>query len=128
MSPQLAIRRVVLGLVVLLLLAFSWAGFSGGVHQLSFSHSAGEMAQTFTQFGYGLFALLSVATTFVGRRWARVVSGGWVISASMAAGLATVVWGGRSLLIGLLSAMAASLVALGLVWMLRVGARGLPSP
>jgi hypothetical protein len=46
---------------------------------------------------------------------------------TLAAGLASVVWGGTSLLIGLLSGAAALLIGLGIAWLLRVGARGLTS-
>jgi hypothetical protein len=50
----------------------------------------------------------------------------WTVSVAFAAGLASVVWGGTSLLIGLLASVAASLIALGIAWLLVVGARRQP--
>lgn len=85
------------------------------------------MAQTLTQFGYGLFAVLSLVTTFWARRVNPLMLAGWIVSVTLAAGLAAVVWGGTSLLMGLLSGAAALLVGLGIAWLLRVGARGLTS-
>ncbi|MFL5470203.1 MAG: hypothetical protein ACJ8AE_10445 [Gemmatimonadaceae bacterium] len=80
------------------------------------------MAQTFTQFGFGLFALLSVLTTFWARSWNRLMLVTWMISLSLAAGLASVAWGGTSLLVGLVSGIAALLIGLGIAWVLRVAA------
>ena len=127
MSLSPPVRRVLLVVALLLLLAFSWAGLSGGVDQLSHSHSAGEKTQTFTQFAFGFFALLSVTTTFWGHRWAPVAVSGWVVSATLAGGLASVVWGGTTVVLGLLSGGASLLIALGIAWLLRGGARGLAS-
>ncbi|MFL5526668.1 MAG: hypothetical protein ACJ79I_09635 [Gemmatimonadaceae bacterium] len=80
------------------------------------------MAQTFTQFGFGLFALLSVLTAFWARSWNRLMLVTWMISLSLAAGLASVAWGGTSLLVGLVSGIAALLIGLGIAWLLRVAA------
>jgi len=44
---------------------------------------------------------------------------------TVAAGLASIVWGGTSVAIGVLSGGAALLTGLGVIWLLRVGARGL---
>ncbi|MFL5621321.1 MAG: hypothetical protein ACJ8AB_01620 [Gemmatimonadaceae bacterium] len=45
-----------------------------------------------------------------------------MISLSLAAGLASVAWGGTSLLVGLVSGIAALLIGLGIAWVLRVAA------
>jgi hypothetical protein len=127
LNPSPALRRVLLAVAVLLLLGLTWTGLSGGLHQLSHPQSSGEKAQTFTQLAYGLFAFLSVVTTFWGRRWIALIQTCWAVSATLAAGLASVVWGGTTLGIGLLSGGAALLIALGISWLLRVGARSLTS-
>jgi len=127
LNPSPTVRRVLLGIALLLLGGLAWTGLSGGINQLPQSTTVGEKAQTLTQFAYGLFALLSAATAFRGRRWARVVRAGWVVSLALAAGLASVVWGETSLAIGLLSGAAAGLIALGIVRLLHEGARGLTS-
>jgi hypothetical protein len=119
------VQRVLLGIALLLLVSLAWIGLSGGINQLPQSTTVGEKAQTLTQFAYGLFALLSAATAFRGRRWARLVRVGWVVSTTFSAGLASVIWGGTSLAIGLLSGAAAGLIASGIVWLLHEGVRGL---
>jgi hypothetical protein len=127
LNPSPKVRRVLLGIALLLLLGLAWTGLSGGINQLPQSTTLGEKAQTLTQFAYGLFALLSAATAFRGRRWARLVRVGWVVSLALAAGLASVVWGETSPAIGLLSGAAAGLIGLGISWLLHEGVRGLTS-
>lgn len=123
----LAARRALLASVLLLLLWLAWTGLSGGFNQLSQSQTLGQKVQTFSQGAYGLLALLCVGTTFVGRRWSRAVQAGWVVAVTAAGGLASVVWGGTGLGIGILSAGAVLIIAVAIVWLLRVGARGLTS-
>jgi len=122
-----AVRRLLLIVAIVLLLALAWTGISGGISQLSSARTAGQSAQTVLQLVYGLFALLSIATTFWGRRWNGPMLVGWTVSLALTAGLASVVWGGTSILIGFLSGCAAGLIAVGIAWLLRVGgARGSP--
>ena len=125
MTPSPTVRRVLLAVALVVLLCLAWLGISGGLHQIPQSHTPGQIAQTASQLAYGIFALLSAATTFWGRAWSRVVLICWLASVTLAAGLASVVWGGTSLVVGLLSGLAAFLVALAITWLLRVGARGL---
>jgi hypothetical protein len=77
------------------------------------------------QLAYGVLGLSCVLTTFWGRRWGPLIQIGWALSVALAAGLASVVWGGTSLGIGLLSGGAALLIALAMLWLLRLGAHGL---
>jgi hypothetical protein len=126
MPPNLnaPIRLALLVLAGLSLLWLAWTGLTGGINQLPQSRTPGETAQTCCQFGFGLFALLSVLTTFWARRWHALMLGGWIVTATLAAGLAPVVWGGTSLLIGFVSGAGAFLIAVGIAWLLRAGARG----
>ena len=125
MSISPRIRITLLAIDGLLLLWLAWTGLSGGVHQLPQSQTPGQIAQTLTQLGFGLFALLSLLTTFWGSQWNHSMLVGWTVSATLAGGLASVVWGGTSLLIGFVSGVASLLIALGIAWLLRIGARGL---
>jgi len=121
------ILRVVLAIALALLLGLAWLGVTGGIQQIPESHTPGQIAQTGTQLAYGVFALLSAVTTLWGRGWSRALLACWLVSLTFAAGLASVVWGGTSLAVGLLSGVAAFLVALAIIWLLRVGARSLTS-
>jgi hypothetical protein len=125
MSPTPVVRRTLLVFALVLLLGLAWAGLSGGFSQLSESTTSGRKAQTLSQLAYGAFSLLSVVTTFVGRRWHAAMLIGLISSVTVAAGLASIVWGGTSIAIGVISGGAALLTGLGVIWLLRVGARGL---
>jgi hypothetical protein len=111
------VRRIVLTVAVLSLLALSWNGVSGGM---------GQKVQTACQFAFGFFGLLSVVTTFIGRRWRTLSYTGWTVSITLAGGLAAVVWGDTSVAVGFLAGLASLGVALLLIWLLPLGARGLP--
>lgn len=123
MSPIL--RRIVLAVALLSLLALAWTGLSGGWSQLAESHTRGQQIQTACQLAYGLFATLSVVTTFIARRWSRLCQAGWVVSITLAGGLASVAWGDTSVAVGLLAGGASLLVSLAIIWLLRTGSRGL---
>jgi hypothetical protein len=125
LTPSPAVRRALLAVVLVLLLWLAWTGLSGGYNQISQSQTLGQKIQTFSQGAYGLLASMCVVTTFFGRKWGRAVQTGWVVSVTAAAGLASVVWGGTGVGIGVLSAGAALIIAVAIVWLLRVGARGL---
>jgi hypothetical protein len=120
------VRRIVLTVAVLSLLALSWNGVSGGMSQRSEAHTLGQKVQTACQFAFGFFGLLSVVTTFIGRRWRTLSYTGWTVSITLAGGLAAVVWGDTSVAVGFLAGLASLGVALLLIWLLPLGARGLP--
>lgn len=125
MTRNLVLRRLLLGVMALLLLGVAWMGWSGGVTQWSHAQNTGQLAQNLTQIAFGSFAFLSLVTTMWAVRWNNVMLAGWVVSATLAAGLAPVVWGDASLLIGVRSGAAGAIVALAIAALLRVGARGL---
>jgi len=122
MTPGPVVRRLFLIVAIVLLLALAWTGISGGISQLSQTHTSGQMAQTMMQLGYGSFAALSVVTTFWAQRWNRLLLACWVVATSFAAGMASVVWGDTSAFMGFVSGAAACLVALGIAWLLHTGA------
>ena len=121
LHPRL--RGAIGALAALLLLWLGWEGISGGVAQWSDKVTPWQRIQYATQLGYGVFAILALITAFRWQRFRRFVDVGFVISATAAAGIASVVWGGTSMLAGVASAIAAALVAALIVWMLRVGTR-----
>ena len=115
-------RRVSFVIVALVLLGLGWSGVNGGVGQWGQSRTPGQVAQTLTQFAFALFALLSLVTMIWGRRWNRVMGVGLTVSLGLAAGLASVVWGGTSVPIGIIAALAAAAIGLGIAWLARVAA------
>jgi len=116
---------VLLAVALLLLLAQAWTSLSGGPQRLPESHTPGQKAQTAAEIACGLLSLVGVVTTFWRRGLGPWVLAGWVLGVTIAQGLAAVVWGRASPGGGLRTAGATLLAALGVVWLLRVGARGL---
>ena len=120
-------KRFLLALAILLLLALAWSGIYGGVEQLSQAPTPGQIVQTAAQLVYGLLSLLVVASAFRAHRFIRIIRWAWVAAVTIAAGLASVVWGETTWTIGLVGAVAAGGVALLILWLLRVGTRPMPS-
>jgi hypothetical protein len=106
--------------VALLLLGLTWSGLSGGIDQWPGSRTPGQRVQTLTQFTFALFALLSLVTSIRARRWNRAMCAGLVVSLGLAGGLASVVWGGTSIPIGVFGGIVSAGIGLGLAWLLRV--------
>lgn len=128
MTLHPALRGTIGGLAGVLLVWLGWEGLSGGVTQWSGAFTPWQRAQVVTQFAYGAFAALALVTAFRWRHFRRFADVCFVVSASAAAGLASVVWGDESMLAGVASAVAAAAIAGIIVWMLRVGVRGTQSP
>jgi len=122
------LRRILLVIVLLILLAFAVLGLKGGVQDLPVSETAGQTVQSVMQLAYGAFALLCAVTTFRGRRWARFSKMGWIVSCALAAGLASVVWGDTTLATGFLAGAGGAAMAFVVTWLLEVGARDLTNP
>ena len=116
------LRRVLFVVVALGLLGLAWSGLNGGVDQWDQSRTPGQIAQTLTQFAFALFALLSLVTMIWGRRWNRVMCAGLTVSLGLAGGLASVVWGGTSVPIGVIAALASAVIGLGITWLTRLAA------
>lgn len=110
---------------LLLLAALAYGGLAGALAQWSEQRTSGQSVQTATQFLYGMLSLLAIVTAFTWRRAARAIQMTWAITLATSGGLASVMWGDTSAVIGVVSGLAALLVALGIVWLLRTGARGM---
>ena len=124
---NITLRRALLVLAIVLLLALTWLGFQGGIHQWPQPQSPGQRIQTIAQFAYGLSALLTVVSVWATGTFGRVARASFLVSLSVAAGLAPVVWGGAAWWAGLVAALAALLIGLLIIWLLNAGARGLKS-
>jgi len=123
-SPS--IRRSLLAIALLVLLALAWNGLVGGLEQLPLARTTGQMVETIVQFLSGVLSLLSIVTVFWWRAWSPAVQSSWAISMTMVAALSSVAWGGTGWSIGLLSAGGALLIGLGIIWLLRAGTAGVP--
>jgi hypothetical protein len=116
------LRRLLLIVAIVLLLALAGTGIRGGIDQLSELHTTGQTVQTALQLVYGVFAILSVVTVFWAQRWNPAMLVSWTIALAFAGGLGATAWGDTSALIGVISGLAAGLVGAGIAWLLRIGA------
>ncbi|HKV73488.1 MAG TPA: hypothetical protein VJN95_03150 [Gemmatimonadales bacterium] len=107
------------------MLALGWLGVSGAIEQRDEMDSAGQIAQSLCQFAYGVLSLAAVFAAFRFRGWLARVLVAWLACLTLAGGLASVVWGGTSVAIGLLSGAGTFVVGWLIAWMLRAGVAGL---
>jgi len=116
------VRRFLLGLGMVLVLALVANGLIGGIGQLSQATTTAQRAQSYAQIVLGALGV-AVPVAIVGD-WgvAGVIAGCWAVVVGITGGLAPVVWSGSSRLVGVISGVASLVVALGIVWLLRIGA------
>ena len=122
---NVTLRRALLVVAILLLLALAWLGLRGGIQEWPQAQSPAQRIQTAAQFAYGLLALLTAASITRSGMFGRVVRGSWLVAITVAGGMAPVVWGGSAWWAGLVAGLASLLVGLVILWLLRAGARGL---
>jgi hypothetical protein len=115
--------RAVAVLAILIILGLAWTGITGGLNQLSESPGLGQKIQTGTQLAYGILSLVALAAWFWARRWSGVAFTTWGICLAMAAGLAAVVWGDETVVVGVLTGVAGFVIGWGIAWLLRYSAR-----
>ena len=118
------VRRMQLAGGMLVLLVVAYMTLSGGVAQWPRSHSAGQRLETIVQIACGMLSLLTLLTSVWLRGWGRGVRLVWIFALMVTAGLSSLVWGAPSLPVGVVFAVAALLVALAILWLLRAGLAG----
>ena len=120
-------KRFLLAVAILLLLALAWSGIQGGVEQLSQAPTPGQKVQTAAQFLFGMLSLLVGASAFRAHRFSRIVRWAWVAAVTIAAALAPVVWGQASWAAGFVAGVSAYAVALLILWIMRIGSSPMSS-
>lgn len=116
------VRRLLLGLAMVLVLALVANGLIGGIDQLSQATTSLQRFQSYAQIVLGALGIV-VPVAIVGD-WgiARVIAGCWAVVVGITGGIAPVAWAGASRLIGVIAGCAALIIAVGIVWLLRIGA------
>jgi len=108
---------------ILLFVGLAWTGISGGLNQLPQSPALGQKVQTVTQLAYSILSLVALAAWFWARRWSGLAFTAWEICLAVAAGLAAVVWGETTVVVGVLTGIASFVIGWGIAWLLRFSAR-----
>jgi hypothetical protein len=117
--------RILLILVSILLLILARLGIAGWISQWPESHSVAQKVQTVAQFGYGFLALFAVVSIFWQQGTARFIRIFWLITLTIAGGLAPIVWGEAGWAAGIGAGLAALLIGILMLWLLAIGTRGL---
>ena len=122
-----AVSWVLAGLAVALLLFLGYTGIAGGIDQFDQSthsrYTVGQVVQTVLQLIFGILSFAVIGTWFWARALSRPVILAWIVSLTLAGGLASVVWGGTNIWMGIVSGAASAVVAWAIAALLRVGAR-----
>lgn len=101
---------------LLLLLAGAYLGLVNGPGEWPGATSARQRFAAGVEIGYGVMALVSVILLWMGHPRTMVAVWLWAVLITITGGIAPVFWGGASLKIGLLSALASGIVAVLVVW------------
>lgn len=113
-----ALRTI--GAVLLVVLAF--AGISGGIQQLDAMHTTEQQIQTVLQFVFGVFSILALMVAFRASRFRRAVFAVFIVSVTLAAGLAVTAWGEEGLGPALAAYGSTLVISWLIVWLVRAGA------
>jgi hypothetical protein len=116
------VSNVLRGFGALLLVVLAFTGISGGIQQLDSMHTTEQQIQTVLQFVFGVFSILALMVAFRASRFRRVAFLGFIISLTLAAGLAVTAWGGLGLGAALAAYASTAVIAYIIVWLVRAGA------
>ena len=115
------LRPILAVVAVLLLLALAFTGITGGMQQWGDWSTMWQRIQSASQIVYGVAAVVILIASFKWRRWRRFAELTFVIGLVVAASLAPVVWGGETIVSGVLAGVAALAIASAIVWMVHAG-------
>ena len=114
----------VIGVALLAYLAFT--GFKGGIDQLPETRTTAQRVQTGMQFAMGITSALALIASFRAERWRRAVYAAFVLSCTLAGGLATYAWGEQGGWPMVAATVGSLVVAALIVWLARP--RAAPAP
>ena len=121
-------ERAVLVLVLLPLAVTAFQGPHDALHTFPRDRTVGQQVVSVLQLVYGASALVSLVAVAARRRWALGALVAWAISLTLAAALATVVWGGGGLRTALPSGLLVAVVTGLIAWGGAAHARRRPAP
>ena len=119
------------GFLVLLLLATAYLGLTGGFALVREAHTGAQKLATGTELLYGLTALLTLVAMASRHRWTLPVLIVWAAAMTATSGLAPVVWGNTSVMVGAESGAAVGVILVLILWAwhhARRRAAGTPAP
>jgi hypothetical protein len=114
-------RRIILISTMLIIIVVAWISLKGGISQLPRSLTIGQKVETTVQIVFGLLCLLNAVTCFYWQKLRRLVRIAWTISLTTTVGMSSFVWGPPMLTLGVVFAIVAFMVALGIIKLLKIG-------
>lgn len=114
----------VIGAALLAYLAFT--GIKGGIDQLPEMHTTPQRIQTGMQFAMGVTSALALIASLRPVAWRRAVYIAFVLSCTLAGGLATYAWGEQGGWPAVAATVGSLLVSALIVWLARP--RAAPAP
>ena len=118
-------RRFLALVAVAGILGLAWAAIPTSLNQLPQRNTVSQSLQVYTSLIFGFFGILVVLMAFMWRQKAWIAEVVFVASGAVTAGMASVVWGRTSMVLGVVSFVTAGLITAILVWLLRFGLRDL---
>ena len=119
-TRRVTARRLLLAVITLLLAAIAWGALYGALRQATLAQTAGQRVETVVQAMCGCLSVLTALTCYWQRPWANKVRVAWAASLVVGAGLSGLVWGPAMPLVALVMAGGTLLVALLLLWAMRL--------
>src|SRR5438067_2435812 len=106
-------------ILVLLLLLTAYTGLNDGLEGAHNAMGLGQQAVTVTQLAYGVCAILALSAMGARHRIATRFLYGWCVATVVTSTLAPMVYGGASLVVGIVSGITGALIAVLVVWIWR---------
>ena len=122
-----SVSLLLAGLAIALLLALAYTGIAGGIDQFNQKshdqYTLGQIVQTTLQLVFGALSLAVIVAWFWANQWTRSIVTAWIVSVGLAGGMAPVVWGHSSMVIGVVAGLVSAIVTAGIAALLRLSAR-----
>ena len=116
-------RPLRVGFVVALLLVSAYGGLVDGWSSLAGAVSIGQRITAATQLMYGVLSVACLVALVAARRLVRTLLVLWGIELTLTAALASVFWGGTSVLVAAVAGLSVALVVALVLWAWRVEER-----
>jgi len=114
-------------LAIVLFLFIGYSGIIGWWNQWNHCSTIYEEIQTIAQLLFGVLSLPAIILLILKRPLPEPLEGGFTVAFVIAGGMAPVVWGHQGVLIGFAAGGVTVLMAIGILWLARIGSRGLTS-
>lgn len=112
------------GFVAAMLLLTAYGGLVDGAGSLRSVSTIGQRVAASTQLAYGALSVACLVALVAARGWMGRLLVVWAVALTLTAALASVFWGGTSIVIGVVAGFSVALVASLVLWAWRVEERG----